>query len=107
MTLPLISPSLKTRKIPHTERLVGHAESRVKGERKGLFCAFRPFLVLKCSHTDINTSLRTHTHTHTSAHRHQSLLEGGSDLSLCSANQKMLQRVSATSSWWLLWLYKD
>lgn len=66
----------------HTERLVGRTEPRVKGERKGLFCAFRP----SGAQRRIRTSIQPHKHTLTCTciHTHLYLLEGGSDLSLCA-----------------------
>lgn len=51
----------------HTERLVGCTEPRVKGERKGLFCAFRP----SGAQRRIRTSIQPHEHTLTThAHAH-------------------------------------
>lgn len=68
----------------HTERLVGRTEPRVKGERKGLFCAFHP----SGAQRHIGTSIPPHkhmlTHMHMHTHTHLYLLEGGSDLSLCA-----------------------
>ncbi|KAF6737766.1 hypothetical protein FQA47_023549 [Oryzias melastigma] len=54
---------------------------QVKGERKGRFCAFRTSGAQKDTHT------QPHNHELTRARTHRYLLDGGSDLSLCSANQ--------------------
>lgn len=49
-----------------TERLVGRTEPRVKGERKGLFCAFHP-----CgAQGRKRTSIQPHKHTHVHAYTH-------------------------------------
>lgn len=55
----------KTNKKQNKERLVGRTEPRVKGERKGLFCAFRTsgaqIHTNAHAYSRINTSLHTRT----------------------------------------------
>lgn len=65
--------------------LVGRSEPRVKGERKGV--------LVPSVHSVLRRAYKQpHKRTHVRAHAGACLLEGGSDLSLCPANQR---RVSA------------
>lgn len=74
------SPPLKT----HTGRLVGRTEPRVKGERKGLFCAFHPCGAQRRR----RTSIQPHEHAYTCTLHTHTAWRWLWPLSLCSANQK-------------------
>lgn len=51
--------------IKYTERLVGRTKPQVKGERKGLFCAFHPSGAQRHTHTCITA---TYTQAYTQGH---------------------------------------
>lgn len=50
--------------IKYTECLVGRTEPRVKGERKGLFCAFHPSGAQRRTHTHMHPVTYTQAYTH-------------------------------------------
>lgn len=52
----------------YTERLVGRTEPGVKGERKGLFCAFRPSGSQRHTYSHPYSHIKSHVHMLTHAH---------------------------------------
>lgn len=84
-----LSPGKKKRKKILQSIWLAVQSPQVKGERKGRFCAFRTSGAQKDTYTQ--------PHKHELARAHWYLLDGGSDFSLCSANQTTvlsLRRVS-------------